>query len=68
MKTEIKKIFKNTDIRGDGQVVVVKFKNQEVEVVPVFSNEDGTLHTRIHMMVDRGRYVTLGPKCRLLGH
>ncbi|ECI1956921.1 nucleotidyltransferase, partial [Salmonella enterica subsp. enterica serovar Derby] len=42
VKTEIKKTFKNTDIRGDGQVVVVKFKNQEVEVVPVFSNEDGT--------------------------
>ncbi|VEA72579.1 Uncharacterised protein [Serratia rubidaea] len=42
VKTEIKKAYKSTDIRGDGQVVVVKFNNQEVEVVPVFCNEDGT--------------------------
>ncbi|CAI1581783.1 SMODS domain-containing nucleotidyltransferase [Serratia fonticola] len=42
VKTEIKKAYKNTDVRGDGQVVVVKFKNQEIEVVPVFCNEDGT--------------------------
>lgn len=44
VKTEIKKAYKNTDIRGDGQVVVVKFNNQEVEVVPVFCNEDGTFN------------------------
>ncbi|MBI6543138.1 nucleotidyltransferase [Proteus vulgaris] len=42
VKAELKKVYKNTDIRGDGQVVVVKFRNQEVEVVPVFCNEDGT--------------------------
>lgn len=42
VKTEIQKAYKNTDIRGDGQVVVVKFKNQVVEVVPVFCNDDGT--------------------------
>ncbi|EME2117111.1 nucleotidyltransferase [Cronobacter sakazakii] len=42
IKKEIKKAYKNTDIRGDGQVVVVNFKNQVVEVVPVFCNEDGT--------------------------
>lgn len=42
VKREIKKTYKNTDIRGDGQVVVVKFYNQVVEVVPVFSNADGT--------------------------
>ncbi|WP_447878276.1 SMODS domain-containing nucleotidyltransferase [Serratia fonticola] len=42
VKTEIKKAYKNTDVRGDGQVVVVKFRNQEIEVVPVFCNEDGT--------------------------
>ncbi|HDT3150035.1 TPA: nucleotidyltransferase [Morganella morganii subsp. morganii] len=42
VKNEIKKAYKNTDIRGDGQVVVVEFKNQEIEVVPVFCNNDGT--------------------------
>ncbi|MER1597449.1 SMODS domain-containing nucleotidyltransferase [Enterobacter hormaechei] len=42
VKKEIKKAYKNTDIRGDGQVVVVKFNNQVVEVLPVFNNADGT--------------------------
>lgn len=63
MKTEIKKAYKNTDIRGDGQVVVVKFKNQAVEIVPVFCNEDGTFkYPDTH---DGGSWKTCNPRAEM---
>lgn len=42
VKNEILKAYKSTNIRGDGQVVVVSFGNQDFEVCPVFQKEDGT--------------------------
>lgn len=63
VKSEIKKAYKNTDIRGDGQVVVVKFKNQEVEIVPVFCNEDGTfIYPDTH---DGGSWKTCNPRAEM---
>jgi len=42
VRNAIRKVYKNTDIRGDGQVVVVKFKDHvEFEVCPVFRQGDG---------------------------
>jgi hypothetical protein len=42
VKTEIKKTYTTTDVRGDGQVVIVNFTNYVVEVCPVFLQSDGT--------------------------
>jgi hypothetical protein len=42
VKNTIKKRYPNTDMRGDGQVVVVSFSNQEVEIVPAFEQDDGS--------------------------
>lgn len=42
VKTEIKKRYPNTIVRGDGQVVVVTFTNYEVEVCPAFEESDGS--------------------------
>ncbi|HHF3172838.1 TPA: nucleotidyltransferase [Vibrio alginolyticus] len=42
VRNAIREVYKNTDIRGDGQVVVVKFKDYaEFEVCPVFLESDG---------------------------
>ena len=42
VKDKLKENFKSTNIRGDGQVVVISFGNQDFEVCPVFQKEDGT--------------------------
>lgn len=42
VKGVIKARYPNTEIRGDGQVVVVSFENQEFEVVPAFELNDGS--------------------------
>lgn len=42
VKNTIKGRYPTTDIRGDGQVVVVSFTNHEIEVVPAFEQEDGS--------------------------
>lgn len=42
VKTAIKDRYPNTDIRADGQVIVVSFTNYEIEVVPAFEQEDGS--------------------------
>lgn len=42
VKNEIKIRYPNTIVRGDGQVVVVSFSNYEVEVCPVFEEDDGS--------------------------
>ena len=42
VKNVIKDRYPNTDIRADGQVVVVSFTNYEIEVVPAFEQEDGS--------------------------
>lgn len=41
VKNAILLSYPNTEIRGDGQVVVVSFTNHVVEVVPAFELEDG---------------------------
>jgi len=42
VKNTIKERYPKTDIRGDGQVVVVSFSNHEIEVLPAFELEDGS--------------------------
>lgn len=42
IKTCIKESYPSTEIRGDGQVVVVSFYNGVVEVLPAFQNPDGS--------------------------
>lgn len=42
VKSAIKDRYSRTEMWGDGQVVVVSFGNQEIEVVPVFEQEDGS--------------------------
>ena len=42
VKGVITKRYPRTEIRGDGQVVVVSFGNQDVEVVPAFEQKDGS--------------------------
>jgi len=42
VKNTIKKRYPKTEMRGDGQVVVISFGNQEVEVVPAFEQDDGS--------------------------
>jgi len=42
VKSTIEGRYPKTDMRGDGQVVVVSFKNYEFEVVPAFEQEDGS--------------------------
>ncbi len=42
VKAAIQESYPKTRMRGDGQVVVVSFGNQEVEVVPGFKQEDGS--------------------------
>jgi hypothetical protein len=42
VKKAILNIYSTTDIRGDGQVVVVSFTNDIVEVCPVFEQSDGS--------------------------
>ncbi len=42
VKNAIKDRYSRTDMWGDGQVVVVSFGNQEIEVVPSFEQEDGS--------------------------
>lgn len=40
VKKSILKTYSTTDVRGDGQVVVVSFTNYKVEVCPVFKQPD----------------------------
>ena len=42
VKNTIKDRYSRTQAWGDGQVVVVSFDNQEVEVLPAFEQEDGS--------------------------
>lgn len=42
VKLAILKTYSTTDVRGDGQVVVVSFTNYVVEVCPAFIQDDGT--------------------------
>lgn len=42
VKKSIKKSYSTTDVRGDGQVVVVEFTNYKVEVCPAYLQEDGS--------------------------
>lgn len=42
VKNYIKESYPNTDISGDGQVVVVSFINYKIEVLPGFFNDDSS--------------------------
>lgn len=42
VKEAIKTRYSQTDAWGDGQVVVVSFGDQEIEVLPAFEQEDGS--------------------------
>ncbi|EOW2079087.1 nucleotide-binding domain-containing protein [Vibrio mimicus] len=42
VRSAIREVYKKTDVRGDGQVVVVTFKDKvQFEICPVFLQEDG---------------------------
>ncbi len=42
VKEALQKTYRQTDMRGDGQVVIVRFNSIAIEVVPVFAYSDGT--------------------------
>ena len=42
VKKELQKRYPNSELRGDGQVVVITFTNYEVEVCPAFEESDGS--------------------------
>jgi hypothetical protein len=42
IKETLKTTYSRTDIKGDGQVVVVSFDNYVVEILPGFKNDDGS--------------------------
>jgi len=42
VKNCIKETYPNTDVSGDGQVVVVSFKDYKIEVLPGFLNDDSS--------------------------
>ena len=55
--------YPNTDLRGDGQVVVVDFNRMSVEVVPAFGLNDGKYY--ICDTHNGGRYKSADPKAEL---
>lgn len=55
--------YPNTNLRGDGQVVVVSFNRMSVEVVPAFLLQSGQYW--ICDTHDGGRYKTADPKAEL---
>jgi hypothetical protein len=42
VKKTIQSRYPKTDVRGDGQVVVISFTNYQIEVLPAFENTDGS--------------------------
>lgn len=42
VKKTIQSRYPKTDVRGDGQVVVISFTNYQIEVLPAFEYEDGS--------------------------
>ena len=42
VKNRIKKTYSDTDVKGDGQVVVIKFTDYVIEVLPAFENKDNS--------------------------
>lgn len=42
VKNSISKTYSQSEVRGDGQVVVIKFNNDFIEVCPVFKENDGS--------------------------
>ena len=41
VKTVLKKTYPDTEMKGDGQVIIVKFSTMNVEVVPAFKLQNG---------------------------
>lgn len=60
IKETIKTTYPKTDIKGDGQVVVVSFDNYVVEVLPGFKNDDGSY--RYPDSNDGGSWKTTKPR------
>src|SRR3546814_860981 len=44
VKGVLQKTYPNTDMRGDGQIVVVRFNSMSVEVAPVFALDSGRFY------------------------
>ncbi|MCK9454754.1 hypothetical protein [Sulfurimonas sp.] len=44
VKKTIQSRYQNTNMRGDGQVVVISFSNYQIEVLPAFEFEDGSFY------------------------
>ena len=60
VKETIKTTYPKTDIKGDGQVVVVSFDNYVVEVLPGFKSDDGSY--RYPDCNDGGSWKTTKPR------
>lgn len=63
VKSVLQKTYQTTDMRGDGQVVVVPFTSFRVEVVPAFLLDSGQYW--ICNTHDGGKYVATDPKREL---
>ena len=62
VKNSIKNTYPNTDVGGDGQVVVVNFSDgMKIEVVPAFINKDGHSYTYPDSN-DGGSWKVMDPK------
>ena len=65
IKNSIMKTYSSTDLKGDGQVVVVKFSDGIVfEVVPAFLNSDKTTYTHADSN-NGGSWKTMNPKAEI---
>ena len=63
VRNAIKERYPKTDIRGDGQVVVVSFVNFEIEVVPAFENKDGSF--KYPNTKGKGSWPTTNPRSEI---
>lgn len=62
-KKAIKERYSRTEMRGDGQVVVVEFDSQVFEVVPAFEQDDGSF--KYPDTNDGGSWLTTKPRAEM---
>lgn len=63
VKNVLLKSYPNTEMRGDGQVVIVGFNRMDVEVIPAFALENGQYY--ICDTNNGGRYKNTDPKAEI---
>ena len=55
IKEELQEKYPSTEIKGDGQVVVISFKKYKIELVPGFKQDDDSYNIPIPMMEEVGK-------------